>query len=436
METIAADKQREVFTMLTKKSALICALVLLLLATGTADAAKYKARLLGVTVDPDGNPIEGVTVMATSDDLPDFNETRVTDKKGVFKIDFDEINVTYKYQFSKNGYITLLTEQVWTKDGSARHYFTLTPGESVVGAIGEVAVITSSAAAVAYQEAVAAFEAKDFATAKTKLEKTLEYEPELRQAWQALSVVDLELGDYAGSTAAAEKAIELGSTDMAIFRTRWEAYRLSGDEAKTAEAQADLEKYGLLAEEAKRIYNEGIALLKTGDKEGAFVKFEQALDADPNLEPALFAVATTGLETGKPAVTADAAERILVNNPGNEDALRLRYNAALELQDDEMLIDALVGLAPVEPEAAKQNLWVLAMAAYNANDNEKTKERFAKVLLVDPNNAQAHYLLGLVYLGEGAKEETREHLERFLALAPDDPDAASAREILAYLASS
>ena len=422
--------------MLTKKTALICSLVLIIMAAGMVEAA-YKGRLIGVIVDPDGKPIEGVTVRATSDDLPNFNETLTTNKKGVFKIDFDEINVTYKYQFSKNGYITLATEQVWTKDGSARHYFTLTPGNSGSGAaIGETPVFTTGEAAAAYQEAVAAFEAKDWATAEIKIEEALEHDPELRQAWEALSVVELEQGHYGEATAAAEKAIEMGSTDVAIFRTRWEAYRLSGDEAMTAEAQADLEKFGLLAEEAKRIYNEGIALLKVDDKAGAFVKFEQALDADPNLEPALFAVATTGLEIGKAEVTASAAETILMNNPGNEDALRLRYNAALELQDDEMLIDALVGLAPVEPEAAKQNLWLLAMAAYNANDNEKTKDRFGKVLIVDPDNAQAHYLLGLVYLGEGANEETREHLEKFLALAPNDPDAASAQEILSYLGSS
>jgi Tfp pilus assembly protein PilF len=424
--------------MLTKRFALICTLVLIVMAAGMAESAGLKPRLIGVIVDPDGNPIDGVTVRATSDDVPDFNETKTTNKKGVFKIDFDEVNVTYKYEFSKNGYITLITEQVWSKDGSARHYFTLTPGKSGSGsgAIGEAPVFTTSEAALAYQEAVAAFEAKDWATAETKIEEALEHDPELRQAWEALSVVELEQGHYGEATEAAEKAIEMGSTDVAIFRTRWEAYRLSGDEAMTAQAQADLEKFGLLAEEAKRIYNEGIALLKVDDKEGAFVKFEQALDADPNLEPALFAAATTGLEIGKPAVTAAAAETILINNPGNEDALRLRYNAALELEDDEMLIDALVGLASVEPEVAKQNLWILAMAAYNANDNEKTKDRFGKVLSVDPNNAQAHYLLGLVYLGEGANAEAKEHLEKFLALAPNDPDAPSAQEILSYIDSS
>jgi Tfp pilus assembly protein PilF len=423
--------------MLTKKTALICCLVLFVMTTGMEAAGNYKGRLLGVVVDPDGNPIEGVTVRATSDDVVDFNETRTTNKKGVFKLDFDDINVTYKYEFSKNGYITLATEQVWSKDGSARHFFTLTPGSSGSGAvIGEAPVFTTGEAAAAYQEAVAAFGVKDWVTAEAKIEEALEHDPELRQAWEALSVVELEQRDYAEAIQAAETAIEKGSTDVAVFRTRWEAYRLSGDEAMTAEAMADLEKFGLLAEEAKRIYNEGIALLKVDDKEGAFVKFEQALDADPNLEPALFAVATTGFEIGKPEVTAAAAETILMNNPGNEDALRLRYNAALVLEDDEMLIDALVGLAPVEPEAAKKNLWILAMAAYNANDNEKTKERFGKVLTVDPNNAQAHYLLGLVYLGEGENEKTKEHLERFLALTPDDPDAPSAQEILSYIGSN
>jgi Tfp pilus assembly protein PilF len=418
--------------MTPKKSVLVISLLFLLIAAGTADAAgKRLGRLIGKVVDPDGNPIEGVTVNATSEDVPDFNQIEVTDKKGVFKLDFDTIDVVYTYIFSKPGFMTMKTEQTWRKDGTERFTFTLTPGES--GAIGDAPVLTTSEAASAYQAAVDAYQAKDFPTAEAKLEEALEDDPELRQGWEALSVVELEQGHYEEAAAAAEKAIEMGATDPAIFRTRWEAYRLLGDEAKTAEAQADFERFGQLAEEAKRIYNEGIAALKAGDKEQALVLFHQALDADPNLEPALFAVATTALELGKFAESAAASATILKIDPSNEDALRLRYNAALELEDDEMLIDALVGLAPVEPEIAKQNLWILAMAAYNANDNEKSKERFGKVIQVDPTRAQAYYLLGLVYLGEGNNAKTRENLERFLELAPDDPDADAARDILAYL---
>lgn len=424
--------EEEVPSMTAKKSVLVISLLVLLIVAGTADAAgKRLGRLIGKVVDPDGNPIEGVTVNATCDDDPDFNEIEVTDKKGVFKLDFDTIDVVYTYIFSKPGFLTMKTEQTWRKDGTERFTFTLTPGET--GAIGDAPVLTTSEAAQAYQEAVKAFQAQDYETAEAKFEEALEDDPELRQAWEALSVIELQQGHFDKATVAAEKAIEMGATDPAIFRTRWEAYRQLGDEAKTAEAQADYERFGQLAEEAKRIYNEGVAALKTGDKEGALVLFQQALDADPNLEPALFAVATTALELGKFAESAAASKTILNLDPSNEDALRLRYNAALELQDDEMLIDALIGLAPVEPEIAKQNLWILAMAAYNANDNEKSKERFGKVIEVDPNNAQAHYLLGLVYLGEGDNVKTRENLERFLELAPDDPDADAARDILEYL---
>ena len=418
--------------MTTKKTITIFSLILVLVAAGMADAAgKRLGRLIGKVVDPDGNPVEGVTVNATCEEVPDFHEIEITDKKGVFKLDFDKIEVVYTYVFSKPGFITTKTDQTWRKDGTSRFTFTIMPGET--GAIGEVPIVTTSEAADAYQAAVEAFGNKDFQTAEVKMEEALEHDPAIRQGWEALSVIELEQGHYKEAAEAAEKAIELGATDPMIFRTRWEAYRQLGDEVKTAEAAADLERFGQLAEEAKRIYNEGIQALKLGDKEEAFVLFSQALDADPNLEPALFAVATTGLEIGKIAESAAATETILNNDPGNEDALRLRYNAALALEDDDMLIDALVGLAQVEPEVAKQNLWVLAMAAYNANDTEKTKERFGKVLEVDPNNAQAHYLLGLVYLGEDNKEETRKHLERFLALTPDDPDAPSAQEILAYL---
>ena len=59
--------------MATKKTFLICSLMLILLTAGMTDAA-YKGRLIGKIVDPEGNPIEGVTVKATSDDVPGFNE--------------------------------------------------------------------------------------------------------------------------------------------------------------------------------------------------------------------------------------------------------------------------------------------------------------------------------------------------------------------------
>ena len=78
-------------------------LVLILVVPDLASARK--GRLIGIVIDPDGNPLEGVKATATSDQVPGFNEVEVTDKKGVFKVDFNEINVVYKYLAMPNGIV-------------------------------------------------------------------------------------------------------------------------------------------------------------------------------------------------------------------------------------------------------------------------------------------------------------------------------------------
>ena len=415
-----------------RKSTIVCLLLVVLVFTGMAEAIR-KGRLVGLVEDPEGNPIEGVTVRATSAQVPGYDVVEVTDKKGVFKLDFEEIDRVYTYVFTKPGYVTLRVDQTWQKVGTARRTFVLTPGEEAV--VGDAVLVTgSSEAATAYNAGVAALEAGDFATAEARFAEAVKADPGVPQAWMALSLAALEQQHYDEAAEAAEKAIGLGSTDPMVLRARWQAYRQLGDEAKAAEAQADLERIGELAEEAKRIYNEGVQLLKDGEKETAFARFKEALGADPNLQEAQFAVAMTGIEIGRNQEALDAAREILREDPNNADALRLRYNAALALNDPDLVADALVDLAPIEPAAAKQNLWLLAMTAYDANDMDAAERRFKNVLQVEPDKAQAHYLLGLIYLGRpDAQSETRQHLERFLELAPDDPDAAAARDILHYL---
>ena len=82
---------------------------------------------------------------------------------------------------------------------------------------------------------------------------------------------------------------------------------------------------------------------------------------------------------------------------------------------------------------ARNGLLRLAFEAYDANDMVLAKQRFGKALEIDPNYPQAHYYLGLINVGLGASAEAKTHFERFLELAPNDPEADSAREALKYL---
>jgi tetratricopeptide (TPR) repeat protein len=227
--------------------------------------------------------------------------------------------------------------------------------------------------------------------------------------------------------------VALGARDEAVLRTRWEAYRNLGDKEKAAAAQQDLEKSGRLSEEAKRIHNEAVALSKAGDDAGAFEKFKEAVGMSPGFQPALLGLATTGLKIGKTAEAAAAAETVLEADPQNEQAKRIRYNAALKLGDTAMAEESIEALADVDRATARDSLFKLATAAYNSDDGVTAKKRFGRVLELDPDHALSHYYMGLILMREGSKADAQKHLERFLALAPNDPDAGTAREALKYM---
>ena len=347
-------------------------------------------------------------------------------------MDFSQIDVTYHYRFDMPGYQSMELNQDWHLQGTQVFEWTMRPGTApVVGSAPPAS--TSEAAILAFNAGVTAAKAKDYATAEEKFKEAAAHDPKLRQAWVELSWVQVELGHNKEAAEAAEKAIALGATDESVMLSRWQAYHNLKDDVKAAEALKDLQKIGRQTEEATKIYNEGAALLKAGDYAGAAAKFQEALNVDPNLRPSLLGLATADLKLGRNADAATAAETILKADPKNEQAIRIRYNACLTLGDKPRLIDALVGLAAVEPVLARDGLLRLAFDAYDANDMVQAKERFDKALVVDPNYALAYYYLALIDVGQGATAEAKSHIERFLQLAPNDKEANSAREMLKYL---
>ncbi|MFB3852838.1 MAG: tetratricopeptide repeat protein [Vicinamibacterales bacterium] len=384
--------------------------------------------MIGKVVDPDKKPLEGVVVTITTPEISSFKEVKKTDRRGTFTVDFRHIDITYTYRFEKDGFQTMEVQQEWHLEGTQRVEWTMMPGSS--GPTAGPLPTTSQPAVVAYNAGLAALKAKDYATAETKFSEAVGHDPNLLQGWIALTSIHMQTGKNKEAAAAAEKAIALGSTDSAILTARYQAYRNMKDEAKAAEALKDLETIGRRAEEAKKIHNEAVALVKAKDSRAAFAKFQEALKVDPNLQASLIGLATAGLQIGKNEEAATAAETVLKTDPGNEQAIRLRYNACLALGDKDRLAEALVGLAAVEPEVARNGLLKLAFDAFDANDMPKARAAFLNVLKVDPNQPQANYYLAMVLINSGETAEARKYLEKFISLAPNTPEAATAKEML------
>ena len=60
-------------------------------------------------------------------------------------------------------------------------------------------------------------------------------------------------------------------------------------------------------------------------------------------------------------------------------------------------------------------------------------EAFERVLSADPAHARAHFWLGKSYHSAGDYEKGKEYLQKFIEMAPDDPEVPGAREMLSYL---
>ena len=64
---------------------------------------------------------------------------------------------------------------------------------------------------------------------------------------------------------------------------------------------------------------------------------------------------------------------------------------------------------------------------------EKAYALFEQSLAGDPAFAKTHYMLGMCHINRGENADAREHFEAFLAMAPNDPDATTAKEMLSYI---
>jgi len=188
------------------------------------------------------------------------------------------------------------------------------------------------------------------------------------------------------------------------------------------------------AGQAIEAYNEGVKLLQGGDLAGAAGKFQQASELDPKLPEAPAALADVLLELKKPAEALTAADLFLALKPGDVRGLRARYDAQKALGESAKARETLEALAKVDPSRETAvRLLNEGIGFFNAGKAAEALPLFQSASAADPTLVKAHYMLGLAYVNAGDPAKAKEHLQKFLELAPNDPEAATAKEMLESL---
>jgi tetratricopeptide (TPR) repeat protein len=189
-------------------------------------------------------------------------------------------------------------------------------------------------------------------------------------------------------------------------------------------------------------YNEGVALLKSNNLAGAAPKFEQAAALDPKLAEADAALADLYLELGRNPEALAAADRYLSLKPSDPRGLRARYDALKATGENDKARATLEALALADPKGEGTAVRYFNEGAELTRTGKYDEaavwfEKVVEIAPAEPKFAKAHYVLGLTYAKEekdpAKKERAREQLQTFLQMAPNDPDAGTAKQLLDYL---
>ena len=444
--------------------ALGCALLLLSGFAAAAHAAD-QGRVLGTVVDAAGAPLAGVKVIITSPDMATYRVEKTTDGRGQFSAIILDAQRQYRIHLEKQGYVTLEQPLKPKIEDTLRESYSLQPatgpaaagsqsgGAAAPGAppAGQPAGASGKAApapppkdaaeakarhdaAVAYNEGVAALKAKDMPTATAKFEQAATVDPKLAEAHAILAGLYLEQPRPADALAAADRALALEPGKPRVMIDRYQALKGLGDKQRAAQALAELAASHpgpeLARDVAVSLYNEAAEALREKHVEDATADLKRAIEVDRTLEPAYGALANIYLTKQDHRAALDVADRWVAAAPQSLSALQLRYKVLADLKDPRAQ-QAKAAMDSAKGDAS--NPLNHGIELYNGNRIPEATKVFEGVLQADPKNARAHYMLGLCYTNTGDLARAKEHLEAFLQLAPNDPEAQNARQMLAEI---
>lgn len=268
-----------------------------------------QARLSGKVTDAAGEPLGGVTIVVTAEEVSSYRLEEATTSKGAYAVTVNDSALLYTFRFTKDGYQPLEHMERLAAGASMKRDFVLQDVSAAQAA-------ASTATSVFNQGAVAAA-AKDFATAEAKFREAVELDPKLAPGWAALAEIYLQQSRVAEAAAMADKAVEVDPTRAASLRLRYEAWRQAGDPAKAAEAEAALaalDPKGMVIV----LLNQGIEAFNASDIATATTALEQAIALDPTNVKGLFTLGLCYVSAGESAKAKDTFTKYLEVAPADD----------------------------------------------------------------------------------------------------------------------
>lgn len=406
--------------------------VIALLVPAVSVLAIGQGRLQAEVVDAQGNPVPDVRVTITQDDIG-YESTAKTNKKGRFTLMVIDATRPYTFAFEKEGMPKVVETFKMESGGVTHHTFTLVPQAAAAPAEGAGVTSARNKAINAFNEGITALQGGDKATARAKFEEATTIDPDMPQPYSVLGSLYLEASEHDRAIEVANKLLELSPNDPAALIVLYDAHTAKGDSATANEFLDRLTAAGGGTDAAVRVFNAGADAARAGNLDTALTLFGKALEIDAELAPAHAASARLLLVKERYDEALAAADRALSIDPDLVDVQRVRYEAFRRLGREDEARQVFEQLAAADPEGLAETLYDRGKAAFEAGETATAVQALEQAVQAKPDHARAHYMLGLSYANAGDNAKAKQHLQKFVELAPNDPEVGAAKEMIAYL---
>lgn len=269
----------------------------------------------------------------------------------------------------------------------------------------------------------------DYEKARTAFKKYVALLPNQAYPLDCLGNFHLIVGDYDLAITNLQQSLETNPDYHLSYKLLGETYLGKG---MYSQALASYERYlDLVIEDAQKAeahYYLGKLYYLKGDYENSISECQYALELNPDLIEVhwIFGLTLIRKKIFDNAESEVSTIKGLIEKTNVEELKKYYYHLKGELSlskgHHKQAIDYFNKAANIESLDRQFFINASGEAYFKVGELDKAAKKLESVIRINPNHAQSHYLLGLVYQKRGEQEKAREHFEKFMDIWKDADD--------------
>jgi tetratricopeptide (TPR) repeat protein len=192
--------------------------------------------------------------------------------------------------------------------------------------------------------------------------------------------------------------------------------------------------------ELRKAFDEGVALSRAGKYDESIESFNKALALNPNCQDCLYNIGYAHAQKKELDKAEESYKKAILIKPDYADAyngLANIYNAQRKFDEAAAASAKANELTAAQPGGLPggnaDSLYNQGVILWNSGKIPDAKKLFEQAIAANPNHAESHYQLAMALVNEGKLAEAGGEFNAYLKLAPDGPNAATAKALIAQL---